>query len=121
LADQAILVGGPEAHRETERLMLEAIVPPTAFASLRQDGRPLALGLAVAERGYVGLSSIVTAVDARNQGLGRRLVGHLLAWGQQHGAHTAHLAVMLDNAPALRLYARFGFREAYQYWYRARP
>jgi ribosomal protein S18 acetylase RimI-like enzyme len=75
----------------------------------------------VAERGYVGLSSIVTAVDARNQGLGRRLVGHLLAWGQQHGAHTAHLAVMLDNAPALRLYARFGFREAYRYWYRARP
>jgi ribosomal protein S18 acetylase RimI-like enzyme len=100
--------------------MLQSIVPPRAFATLRQDGRPLALGLAVAERGYVGLSSIVTAVDVRNQGLGRRLVGHLLAWGQQHGAHTAHLAVMRDNAPALRLYAGFGFREAYCYWYRAK-
>lgn len=120
LDDQAVLVGGPEPYRQTERLMLESIVPPKAFASLRQDGRPLALGLAVAERGYVGLSSIVTAVEARNQGLGRRLVGYLLAWGQRQGAHTAHLAVMLDNAPALRLYAGFGFREAYSYWYRAR-
>jgi ribosomal protein S18 acetylase RimI-like enzyme len=117
---QAVLVGGPEPYRQIERLMLQSIVPPRAFATLRQDGRPLALGLAVAERGYVGLSSIVTAVDVRNQGLGRRLVGHLLAWGQQHGAHTAHLAVMRDNAPALRLYAGFGFREAYCYWYRAK-
>jgi ribosomal protein S18 acetylase RimI-like enzyme len=100
--------------------MLESIVPPRAFASLHQDGRPVALGLAVAERGYVGLSSIVTAVDARNQGVGRRMVGHLLAWGQQQGAQTAYLAVMLDNAPALRLYTRFGFREAYRYWYRVK-
>jgi ribosomal protein S18 acetylase RimI-like enzyme len=117
---QAALVGGPQPYRAVERRMLESIVPPKAFASLRQDGRPVALGLAVAERGYVGLSSIVTAVDARNQGLGRRMVGHLLAWGQQQGAHTAHLAVMLDNAPAHRLYARFGFREAYRYWYRVK-
>lgn len=120
LADQAVLVGGPEAERRIERLMLESIVPPKAFASLREAGTPLALGVAVAEHGYVGLSSIVTAIEARNQGLGRRLVGHLLAWGQRQGAHTAHLAVMVDNAPALRLYARFGFREAYRYWYRVK-
>ena len=120
LDDQAVLVGGPEPHRGVERLMLESIVPPKAFASLHWDGQPLAIGLAVAERGYVGLASIVTAVEARNQGLGRRLVGHLLAWGQQQGARTAYLAVMLDNAPALRLYARFGFREAYRYWYRVK-
>jgi ribosomal protein S18 acetylase RimI-like enzyme len=118
--DLSVLVGVPEPHRRIERQMLGAIAPPAAFASLRVDGQPLALGLAVAERGYVGLSSIVTASHARNRGLGRRLVGHLLAWGQQRGAHTAHLAVMLDNAPALRLYARFGFREAYRYWYRVR-
>jgi ribosomal protein S18 acetylase RimI-like enzyme len=120
LEAQAVLVGGHEASRATERQMLEAIAPATAFAILRQNGDPLALGLAVAERGYVGLFSIVTALHARNQGLGGRMVAHLLAWGQQRGAHTAHLAVMLDNAPALRLYARFGFREAYRYWYRVK-
>jgi ribosomal protein S18 acetylase RimI-like enzyme len=120
LDDQAVLVGGPQALRDIERRMLESIAPPRAFASLRQAGRPLALGMAVAERGYVGLFSIVTAVEARNQGLGRRLVGHLLAWGQQRGARAAQLAVMPENAPALRLYARFGFREAYRYWYRVK-
>ena len=117
---QGVLVGGPAKVLELERRMLQSIVPPTAFASLHQDGQPVAMGLAVAERGYVGLSSIVTAVSARNRGLGRRLVGSLLAWGQQQGAHTGYLAVMLDNAPALRLYAGFGFREAYRYWYRVK-
>jgi GNAT superfamily N-acetyltransferase len=120
LDDQALLVGGPASERAVEQQMLEAIGPPTAFASVRQHGQPLALGLAVAERGYVGLSSIVSAVHARNQGLGRRLVGHLLAWGRDRGAHTAYLAVLPDNHPALRVYARFGFREAYRYWYRAK-
>jgi N-acetylglutamate synthase len=120
LDDLFHLVVVPERYRPSERRMLQSVVPAQAFATLREDGQALAVGLAVAERGYVGLYSIVTAGHARNRRLGRRLVGHLLAWGRERGAHTGYLAVMVDNAPALRLYERFGFREAYRYWYRTK-
>ena len=98
--------------------MLHKIAPAHAFASIALDGQSVALGLAVAERGYVGLFDIVVDASVRNQGLGRRVVTRLLQWGRQQGANQAHLAVMCDNAPALHLYAQLGFKEAYRYWYR---
>jgi ribosomal protein S18 acetylase RimI-like enzyme len=112
----------PERFRSTMQRMLTNIMPPHAFASISLDGRRVALGLAVAERGYVGLFDIIVDSQVRNQGLGRRVVSRLLDWARaEEAAHTAHLAVMCDNAPALRLYANLGFREVYTYWYRGLP
>jgi N-acetylglutamate synthase len=111
----------PQVHA-SERRLLEKIVPPHCFASISLDGEAVAIGLGVAERGFVGLFDIVVDVRVRNQGLGRRLCSSLLAWGQQsEAAHTAYLAVMQDNAPARHLYAQLGYREAYTYWYRTEP
>ncbi|HEX8684522.1 MAG TPA: GNAT family N-acetyltransferase [Ardenticatenaceae bacterium] len=100
--------------------MLNSIVPAKCFASLQRNGETVAVGLAVAEGGYVGLFDIVTAAHARNQGLGTQLVLHLLNWGKSNGASHAYLQVMQNNAPALSLYAKLGYREQYRYWYRVK-
>jgi len=108
----------PEPFHPTMRRMLQNITPAHAFASIALPGRAEALGLAVAERGSVGLFDIIVDTVVRNQGLGRRLVSRLLQWGRQHGAARAYLAVMSDNAPARHLYATLGFQEQYRYCYR---
>lgn len=111
---------GLRRHFLTMSGMLERLTVPACFLSLKQDGQTAALGMAVAERGYVGLFDIVTRQTLRNQGIGKDMVLHLLAWGKRQGAERAYLQVTLDNAPALHLYETLGFQEAYRYWYRVR-
>lgn len=110
----------PPAMQPGAAEMLHAIAPPRACASIRKEGETIAIGHAVLERGFVGLWDIIVAVDHRNQGIGERMLTALLEWGRQRGARRAHLAVMCENAPALRLYEKLGFREVYQYWHRYR-
>jgi ribosomal protein S18 acetylase RimI-like enzyme len=101
--------------------ILDHLTSPAYFATVYEGGEPVACGLAVAEDGWAGLFDIVTREDRRGRGHGSDLVRHLLGWARRQGATRAYLQVMLHNAPALRLYERLGFREAYQYWYRAAP
>ncbi len=101
--------------------MLSHIVPETAYVSIEENGEVVATGLGIADRGYIGLFDIVVDARLRNQGLGYRIVTNLLAWGRSRGAQNAYLQVVATNTPALRLYAKIGFREIYQYWYRVKP
>lgn len=110
----------PERHRPTLRQMLSLLAPAAAFATLAEGGQVVACGLAVLEAGHVGLFDLVTDPAHRRQGHARRLILDLLAWAQAQGAHTSYLQVMLNNPPALALYAGLGYQEQYQYWYRVR-
>ena len=110
-----------DRHRHTLEQMLPNITGKTAFTSLVRDGKVVACGLGVFEGLYVGVYDIITAPSWRNQGIGRALVLNILAWAKYNGARTAYLQVMTTNAPALRLYSKLGFKEAYQYWYRTQP
>ena len=127
MPDEAWRHGFAEANavapekRGTHDQVLAAIKLPAAFATLSENGKVLAYGLAVAERGMIGLFDIVTRPAARRRGAGRRLVASLLAWGRSEGATQAYLQVVATNAPAIALYEGFGFREAYRYHYRVRP
>lgn len=108
-------------QRAIMRRMLANIRTKAAFVRLMHEGRAVACGIGVVERGYLGLWDVITDSEARNRGFGRQLLLHLLAWGKQNGAGQAFLAVVADNEPALSLYAKLGFKEMYRHWYRVQP
>ncbi len=114
------LSGLSASSRANHQRILESIQPQVCFASARVNGEIVGCGLAVLQAGYIGLFDIVVDPAQRRQGHGERLVRDLLGWGQRQGAHTAYLQVMCNNSPALRLYEKIGYREAYQYWYRVK-
>jgi N-acetylglutamate synthase len=121
IAAAAASHGGDKADHSALGEIVSRIRPTAAFATLSHKGTDLAWGLAVAERGYVGLFDIVVAPPARGGGLGRAIVSSLMAWGRGEGAHSAYLQVRDSNAVALSLYRSLGFTDAYGYTHRITP
>ena len=113
------LHGTPEkvaAHQA----ILQNITQGGCFAVLYQGEQPVACGLGVIERGFVGLFDVVTEAQHRRQGFGQQLVLSILDWAKQQGGTTAYLQVIPHNDPAVSLYANLGFVELYRYWYRTK-
>lgn len=98
--------------------ILQNIVPVTCFATLSRNNQVVACGLGVLEGGSVGLYDIITKADQRRKGFGYDLVLNILHWAKQYGTTQAYLSVEKENDPASNLYAKLGFAEIYQYWYR---
>ena len=101
--------------------IVRLIRQPAGFATLNLDGQDTAWGLAVCERGFVGLYDIVVAADVRGLGLGRRLVSSMMAWGREAGAARAYLQMRESNGVAATLYRSLGFETAYRYTHRVVP
>lgn len=113
--------GGDKADDSLLIEIVSRIRQPVAFATLSLDEENVAWGLAVAERGYVGLYDIVVAPELRGLGLSRTLVTSLMAWGRDQGASRAYLQVREENEVARALYGSLGFVEAYRYTHRVAP
>ncbi|ALP35991.1 acetyltransferase [Paenibacillus sp. IHB B 3084] len=107
-------------HKGIMERMLSNIITKKGFISLYDNNQVIACGLGIIEREYLGLYDIVTDLNYRNQGFGEQMILHLLQWGQEHGARYSYLAVVADNKPAQRLYAKLGYSEVYTYWYRVK-
>lgn len=124
---QAWVDGAAEAyaleHWQRDVLMeiVSAIRVDAAFATVILDREPIGYGLAVAERGYVGLYDLAIHPKARSRGLGRRMITSLLHWGRSKGADTAYLQVRDLNERARALYTSLGFQEVYSYHCRRWP
>jgi N-acetylglutamate synthase len=93
-------------------------------ATYDEDGDVVTVRLGEHARGtaayaddWVGFRGIEVTPEHRRQGLGVAVMAALLEWGAEHGATTAYLQVLGDNAPALALYDRLGFvtHHAYRY------
>ena len=109
-----------QRHVPTLRAILHALALPARYLTVVDGDEVVACGLAVLERPWAGIFDIVTREDRRGRGHGTRVMRALLAWAGREGATRAYLQVMRQNGPALRLYERLGFREAYAYWYRVK-
>lgn len=58
------------------------------------------------------IENIVVAEAARRRGMGKRLVGELLALAGTRGVHAVFLEVRESNRPARALYSKAGFIES---------
>jgi ribosomal protein S18 acetylase RimI-like enzyme len=98
--------------------ILSAIKPATGLFIAENPGEgPVAVTLCVQDADLAGILSFAVAADRRRQGAGTEMLTAALRWARISGARTAWLQVHEDNVPALSLYARFGFKQAYQYRY----
>jgi ribosomal protein S18 acetylase RimI-like enzyme len=111
----AALQSPEKSDPEKLAAIVKGIRMPAAFAKLTHAGAPVAMGLAVAERGMAEIGSIIVDEAHRGSGHGRALVKGLLAWARNQGCHSAYLQVESGNSPAIRLYESLGFRPLYAY------
>jgi ribosomal protein S18 acetylase RimI-like enzyme len=117
--DNFIRMNAFDASRKpTYTAIMNQLILPKCLVSLEREGQTVGVGLGVLEGDFVGIFDIVVDPGFRNRGLGRMIVENILQWGRNNGAHVAYLQVLTDNAPAIALYQRIGFRESYTYWYR---
>ncbi|MDM8528886.1 GNAT family N-acetyltransferase [Anaerolineales bacterium HSG24] len=103
---------------EARRSILQRIVPRSGYFSILVDGQPIAVGMTVLERGWIGLFSLFTHPDFRRQGVGQTLLHALTQWGKQYGAQGIYLQVMENNQEAQAFYRHLGFETLYRYSYR---
>lgn len=112
--------GTAEAQRAAAEGMLKNIHYPIAAASIILEGKMVACGLGVLERGYVGLYDIYVDASCRRRGYGGDICTAIMQYGKDHGCHTAYLQVLADNTGARALYGQLGYTEHYQYWFRVK-
>jgi GNAT superfamily N-acetyltransferase len=101
-----------EAHVDT---VFARLAGRATFARLDDDA---GVGIAVDGDGVVGLFCLAVDPARRRAGLGTGVVRALLAGSS---ASVAYLQVEERNEPAVTMYRRLGFGEAYRYCHRVAP
>ena len=104
---------------ETERLAHAPL--PAHYVVVCEETQPVACGSVVVDAECAGMFNMVTAAERRGRGYATAIMQVLLDRAAVAGAHLAYLQVDAANAPARRIYERFGFHDRYAYWYRAAP
>ena len=95
--------------------------PRAAFASVRLDGRTVAVARGALTGHWLGVDSVHVRAGYRRRGLGTALLRALARWGGAHGGRRTYIEVEEDNRAALATYTGLGYREAYRYRYLTTP
>ena len=91
------------------------------FASVRVDGRIVAVGSTATGHGWSGLHGMRTLPAFRGRGFASAILATLARAARERGARNVFLQVDAANAPARSLYEGLGFVSAWTYAYWARP
>ena len=95
--------------------------PWQAFASVRDNGRTVAVGRVAVSEGWAGLTAVAVDPGHRRRGLGVALTAALAQAAAAQGAPRMYLQVETGNTAAQALYARCGFTSHHAYHYRVHP
>ena len=110
--------GDDPALRSAIAEIVSSIKPSLGlFIKEEVEGEPQATAICVQDNDLAGILSLEVAKAARQRGIGSEIMTSALRWARISGAKTAWLQVVSTNAPALALYEKFGFTEAYTYRY----
>jgi ribosomal protein S18 acetylase RimI-like enzyme len=91
--------------------------PQALFASVREEGRTVAAGMASFSHGWASVHGMRTAQDCRGRGLAQSVLAALADAARAKGYERMFLQVEAHNAAALALYRRCGFKLAWTYAY----
>lgn len=100
--------------------MYKAIPKETIVANIEIDGRMVASGLGIMDRGYVGIYAIYVDASCRHKHFARSICSTILTEARKKGAEHAYLQVVKGNVWAKELYTSLGFRDLYTYWFRVK-
>lgn len=100
--------------------MYKAIPKETIVASIEIDGRMVASGLGIMDRGHVGIYAIYVDASCRRKNFARSICSAILSEAHKKGADHAYLQVVKGNAGAKHLYSSLGFEDLYTYWFRSK-
>lgn len=91
--------------------------PHVVYASVQEDGQPVAAGTASLSQGWASIHGMRTALDRRGRGLAARVLAGLADAATAQGLERVFLQVEEDNQAALALYRRAGFTTVWRYHY----
>ena len=110
----------PAERRRVHEQIVRRAPGPRVFLSVVIEGVVAACAMAVSGEGHTGLFCMTTRQAYRRRGLGRAMVGEVLAWARERGDRLSYLHVMRDNEAAKGLYRLSGFIRIYDYHYRVK-
>jgi ribosomal protein S18 acetylase RimI-like enzyme len=115
------LRGSSEVDRAAHLERLQVLPLEKLGFVVRDGGAVVCAGLVVVEGDHAGIFDVVTAAAHRGRGHASALTAAMLRAAADAGATTAYLQVDAANPPARAVYARAGFVDRYEYWYRRAP
>jgi putative acetyltransferase len=90
-----------------EKLLRQSV----AFFVARDNGRAAGCGgVLLVERDYAEIKRMYVRPAFRGQGLGRRMLDHLVAHARRHGLAVIRLETGIHQREAIALYEGYGFR-----------